>query len=120
VNGQSYARTITFQLAEVAVKGPTHGQGHPNCDPPPSSAAVMCVTAILTETERKWPNRSVHRADEWRSWAEMMRVCGPICPHPGVPATADATQSAKHLINRKNQAIFRLVAGYLGDVGSVG
>jgi len=25
-----------------------HDQGHPNCDPPPSSASVMCVTAILT------------------------------------------------------------------------
>ena len=38
----------------------------------------MCVTAILTETERKWQEGSVHRTEERRRKAGMIRVCGPI------------------------------------------
>jgi len=78
-----------------------HGQGHPHCDPPPSSTSVMCVTAILTETERKRQDSSVHRAEERRCWARMMRVCGPTCPHSNVLAHANAAQGPKRLIGKR-------------------
>ena len=40
----------------------------------------MRVTAILTAAERKRQDRSVHRAEERRRRAKMMRVCGPDLP----------------------------------------
>ena len=66
-----------------------HGQGHPRRDPPITGTAVMCVTAILTETERKRQDRSACRAEKRRCRARMMRLRGPIHPQSSVPATAD-------------------------------
>ncbi len=63
---------------------------HPNCVPPPSNAAVMCVTAILTETEQKRQDRSVHRAEERLPMTRMMRFCGLPCQHSSVLAHASA------------------------------
>ena len=57
------------------------GPRDPNCDPPPSSAAVVRVTAIQNQTERKRQDRSASRAEERRCWARMMRLRGPIHPH---------------------------------------
>jgi len=64
----------------------------------------MCVTAFLTETERKRQDKSVQRAEERRCRAKMMRVCGPTCPHSSFLTHASAAQGAKRLISRRNQA----------------
>jgi cobalamin biosynthesis protein CobD/CbiB len=64
----------------------------------------MCVTAILTETERKRQDSSVHRAEERRCKARMMRVCGPTCTQSSVLTHASAAQGAKRWISRRNQA----------------
>ena len=94
-----------------------HGLRYPNCNPPPSSATVMCVTAILTETERKRPDGSVHRAEERRCLAKMMRVCGPTCPHSSVQTHASPAQDAKHLISKRIQVILASSGMPLGKVG---
>jgi len=69
-----------------------HGQGHPRRNPPITCAAVMCVTTILTETERKRQDRSAHRAEERRRRARMMQVCGLTCSHSGVLAHLSAAR----------------------------
>ena len=65
----------------------------------------MRVTAILTAAERKRQDRSVHRAEERRRRAKMMRVCGPTCPHSSVWTHASAVQAPKRLINKRKLAI---------------
>jgi hypothetical protein len=82
-----------------------HGQGHPDCDPPPPSATFMCVTVILTQTEQKRQDRSVHRAEKRRHRARMMRVFGPIRPNSSVWAHASAVHGPKRLISSRNQAM---------------
>ena len=54
--------------------------------------------------ERKWQDRSVRRAEKRRHCAGVMRVGGPIRPHPGVLAHSSAAQGAKHLIRWQTQA----------------
>ena len=49
-----------------------HGQGHPNCDPPPSSATVMCETAIPTKTNQKRQDRYVWRTEKRHRWARVI------------------------------------------------
>jgi hypothetical protein len=71
---------------------------------PPSSASVMCVIAILTEAERKRQDRSIHRAEERRRRARMMRFRGPPCPHSSVLTHASAAQGPKRLISKRNQS----------------
>ncbi len=58
-----HARAITFQLADVAVTGAMI-RAHPYRDSPPSSAAPVRVTAILTQPERKRHDRSVSFAEK--------------------------------------------------------
>jgi hypothetical protein len=78
----------------------------------------MCVTAILTETERKRPDGYVHRAEKRRCRAKMMRVCGPTCPHSSVLTHASAAQGAKRLISRRNQATLTSNGMPLGECRS--
>ena len=78
---------------------------HPNCASPPSSASVMCVTAILIEAARKRQDRSVHRAEERLPRARMMRFCGSPCPHSNVLTHASAAQGPKRLISKRNLTI---------------
>jgi len=59
------------------------------------------VTAILTETERMRWDRSVHRAEELRRSARMIRFCGPPCQHSSVLAHACAAQGLKRLIGKR-------------------
>ena len=75
----------------------------------------MCVTAILTETERKRQDGSVHRAEERRCRARMLRLRGPIHPQSSVPATADDAWSGKLLICRQNFAILPSSGRPLGE-----
>ena len=75
----------------------------------------MRVTAILTATERKRQDRSVHRAEERRRRAKMMRVCGPTCPHSSVWAHASAVQAPKRLINKRKLAILTSNGMPLGE-----
>jgi hypothetical protein len=73
------------------------------------------MTAILTETERKRQDGSVHRAEERRRRAGMMRVCGPTRQAPGVCATTDTAQGEKRLFNWQNQAILTSDGMPLGE-----
>ena len=75
----------------------------------------MRVTAILTAAERKRQDRSVHRAEERRRRAKMMRVCGPTCPHSSVWAHASAVQAPKRLINKRKLAILTSNGMPLGE-----
>ena len=75
----------------------------------------MCVTAILTETERKRQDGSVHRTEERRRRAGMMRVCGPTCPHSSVLAHARTAQGPKRLISKRNQATLASKGMPLGE-----
>jgi hypothetical protein len=75
----------------------------------------MCVTAFLTETERKRQDRSVQRAEERRCRARMMRVCSPTCPHSNVLAHANAAQGPKRLISKRTQVILASNGMPLGE-----
>ena len=75
----------------------------------------MRVTAILTAAERKRQDRSVHRAEERRRRAKMMRVCGPTCPHSSVWTHASAVQAPKRLINKRKLAILTSNGMPLGE-----
>ena len=79
----------------------------------------MRVTAILTAAERKRQDRSVHRAEERRRRAKMMRVCGPTCPHSSVWAHASAVQAPKRLINKRKLAILTSNGMPLGECRTV-
>ncbi len=63
-----------------------HGQGHPDCDPPPPSVTFICLTAILTQTEQKRQDRSVHCAEKRRHRVRIMRVFGPTPIRPNSSA----------------------------------
>jgi hypothetical protein len=81
------------------------GARHPRRHPPPSRAAVMCLTSILPETERTRLDRYVRRSEKRRHRASMMRVQGPTRPAPGASAASEAARGEKHLITGGNQAI---------------
>ena len=58
------------------------------------------MTAIRAQTERKWQDRSVHRAEERHRRARKLRLRGPIQPVPAVYATADAAQGKRNFVQR--------------------
>lgn len=74
-----------------------NGAGYSRCHPPPSSASIMRVTAIWTQTERKRQGRSTCRAEKRRRLARTRRLLGLIRPVPEACATADAARGEKRL-----------------------
>ncbi len=79
--------------SDSACRGCRHrpdGACHPCCDPPPSSAAPIRVTAILTQPERKRHDKSVSHAEKRpkRPRAppplDLSRPEPRVCPRPRV------------------------------------
>ena len=101
-----------------ACRGRRHrpdGARHPCRNSPLTSAAVMRVTAIPTQTERKRLGRSVRRAEKRRCRTRMLRVRGSILSAPRVCATADAARDEKQLFSGQNQAILPSNGRPLGE-----
>lgn len=64
----------------------------------------MCVTAILTEAERKRQDMSVHRAEERGRQARMMWSSSLTRKVPAASAAMCASMNAKCLIYTPDQA----------------
>jgi hypothetical protein len=79
-----------------------HSARHPRRHPPPSSATVMRVTALRTQTERRRQDRSARRAEKRRRRARLLPVRGLIRPTSGVCTTAHAGRGEKRLLNSRN------------------
>ena len=77
----------------------------------------MCVTATLTQTQRKRLDRSVLRAEKRGRRASATRVHGLDRPNPGVSASPDTTRGKKACSAGRFKQPFRQAAGYLGNVG---
>jgi hypothetical protein len=65
----------------------------------------MRMTAIQTQTEQKWQDRSAHRAEERYRRARKLRLRRPIPPFPAVCATADAARGEKRLFSAQIEVI---------------
>lgn len=72
-----------------------------------TTATVMRMTAIRTQTERKRLYRSAHHAEERYRRARKLRLRGPIHQVPAVCATAtvDADRGEERLASWQNQVI---------------
>ena len=98
-----HARAITFQLAEVAVTG-TMVRAILRRDPTLASAAVMRVTATLTQTARMQQDRSARRAEKWGPQSWMRRIRSLIRTVPAASTAVCASMAAKCLIYAPDQA----------------
>ena len=74
----------------------------------------MCMTLKLPESERKWQDRFVRRAEK-RVCSKLIQRRGPIHPHSSVPATSDDAWRTKRLISRKNPATLTSSGRPLGE-----
>ena len=93
------------------------GARHPCCHPPSSSASVMRVTAIHTQTERKRLDRFVRRAEKRCRRARALRLRGAVRPVTAVGSTADTARCRKACSTGKISRFWRQTASNLGNVG---
>ena len=82
-----------------AVRHRLDGPRHPRRDPPPSSASVMCMTAIHAQTERKLQERFARCAEKHHRRARTRRLRGLIRSVPAVARAAGDAQAGKGLPN---------------------
>jgi hypothetical protein len=85
--------------------------GHPTI----ASATAMCVILRAAETEGKWQDRSVRRAEKPRCGAGIFQSRSPIRPDTCTSLTAKAARGGKRLIDCQNQAILPKSRGLLGE-----
>jgi hypothetical protein len=63
----------------------------------------MCVTLNPPESERKWQDRFVRRAEKRGCLTMMMHLRRPNRPLSAGQAEVDTAQGAKRLLGRRNQ-----------------
>jgi hypothetical protein len=90
-------------------------QRHSRRDPTLASAAVMRMTVIQTQTERKRQDRSIRRAEKHRRRTRTWRLRGLIRPVPAACATEDAGWGEKSLSSGQNQVILASDGRLLGE-----
>lgn len=93
-----YARTVTFQLAEVAV-----------------TVLVMRATAIQLQTGPRRRDRSARRAEKRHRRADAQKLHDSTCPIPVFCAPTDTAQGRNRLFSNQTRANVTSDGGVLGE-----